>query len=114
MNSFIKTNKTLFTYLLIFLIVIPIFGINFFMSFIGNILLLLFLVPLLILLVLFISFNSIKTKINRCSQCGTISLGKNDICVNCGSVLEDIDMHQNKININPGERTIEVEAEEID
>ncbi len=57
MNSFIKTNKTLVTYSLIFLIVIPIFGLNFFLSIIGNVLLLFFLITLLIVLIAFLSFN---------------------------------------------------------
>ena len=43
MNYFLKANKNLLTYSLILLIVIPIFGINFFISFLGNILLLLIL-----------------------------------------------------------------------
>ena len=38
MNYFLKANKNLLTYSLIILIVIPIFGFNFFISFIGNIL----------------------------------------------------------------------------
>jgi len=42
MNYFLKANKNLMTYSLIMFIVIPIFGINFFISFLGNILLLLF------------------------------------------------------------------------
>ena len=63
MNSFIKTNKTLVTYSLIFLIVIPIFGINFFISIIGNVLLLFFLIILLIVLIAFLSFNFLKSKV---------------------------------------------------
>ena len=58
MNSFLKDNKNLLTYSLIIFIVIPIFGINFFISFIGNILLILFLVPLLLVAIVFIGFNS--------------------------------------------------------
>ena len=42
------------TYSLIFLILIPIFGLNFIVSFIGNIILLIFLIPILILLVGFL------------------------------------------------------------
>ena len=65
MNYFLKANKNLLTYSLIILIVIPIFGLNFFISFIGNILLLLFLIPLLLLVLVFIGFNSYKSKINN-------------------------------------------------
>ena len=57
MNYFLKANKNLITYALIILIVIPIFGINFFLSFLGNIILLLFLIPLLLLLLIFVGIN---------------------------------------------------------
>jgi len=53
MNYFLKANKNLLTYLLIIFIVIPIFGINFFISFLGNILLLLFFIPLLLVILIF-------------------------------------------------------------
>ena len=65
MNYFLKVNKNLLTYSLILLIIIPIFGINFFISFVGNILLLLFLIPLLLLVLVFMGFNSYKSKINN-------------------------------------------------
>ena len=65
MNYFLKANKNLLTYSLIILIVIPIFGFNFFISFVGNILLLLFLIPLLLLVLVFMGFNSYKSKINN-------------------------------------------------
>ena len=48
MNYFLKANRNFFTYLLIILTLISIFGINFFISFVGNILLLLFLISLLL------------------------------------------------------------------
>ena len=56
MDSFLKDNKTLLTYFFIIMIVISIFGINFLISFIGNILILLILIPLLLLLLVFIGF----------------------------------------------------------
>ena len=112
MNSFLKVNKTLITYSLIIMIAIPIFGINFLMNFLGNILLLLFLVPLFLILLVFIVFNSYKTKINTCSQCGTISLGLSETCMACGSDLENISK-KNQVNKKPSESTIEVEAEEV-
>ena len=37
---------------------------------------------------LFISFNSYKSKINTCSNCGAISLGLSETCMNCGADLE--------------------------
>ena len=112
MNYFLKANKNLITYSLIILIVIPIFGFNFFISFVGNILLLLFLIPVLLLVLVFMCFNSYKSKINTCSNCGTISLGLSETCMNCGADLENISK-KNQINKKPSETTIEVKAEEI-
>ena len=112
MNDFLKVNQTILTYSLILLIVIPIFGINFLISFLGNILLLLFLIPLLIFLLIFIGFNFYKSKFNQCSNCGAISLGLSDTCINCGADLNDINK-RNQFDKKPSESTIEVRAEEI-
>ena len=94
MNYFLKVNKSLLTYSLIMLIVIPIFGINFLITFLGNIILLLFLIPLLLLLLGFIGFNSYWSKINS-----------------------DLDLENasksNKLDKKPSESTIEVRAEEV-
>ena len=92
--------------------VIPLFGINFFINFLGNIILLIFLIPLLLLVLVFVGFNSYKSKINTCSNCGAISLGLSETCMNCGSYLEDISKI-NQLDKNPSESTIEVKAEEI-
>jgi len=94
------------------LIVIPIFGINFFISFLGNILLLLLLIPLLLVILVFIGFNSYKSKINTCNSCGAISLGLSETCMNCGANLENISK-KNQFGNKPGESTIEVKAEEV-
>ena len=112
MYYFLKANKNLLTYSLIFLIFIPIFGINFLVSFLGNILLLLFLIPLLLLILVFIGFNSYKSKINTCSSCGAISLGLNQTCMNCGADLENTN-ERNRLDKKPSESTIDVKAEEI-
>ena len=112
MNYFLKANKNLLTYSLIILILIPIFGFNFFISFVGNILLLLFLIPIFLLLVLFIGFKSYKSNISTCNECGAISLGLSDTCMNCGEELKSA-IKENKLDSNPSERTIEVKAEEI-
>ena len=112
MNYFLKANKNLLTYSLIILIVIPIFGINFFISFLGNILLLLFLIPLLLVILVFIGFNSYKSKINTCNNCGAISLGLSETCMNCGANLENISK-DNQFDKKPSESTIEVKAEEV-
>jgi len=112
MNYFLKANKNLLTYSLIILILIPIFGINFFISFLGNILLLLFLIPLLLVILVFIGFNSYKSKINTCNNCGAISLGLSETCMNCGANLENIS-NKNQFDKEPSESTIEVKAEEV-
>ena len=112
MNYFLKVNKNLLTYSLIVLIFIPIFGFNFFISFIGNILLLLFLIPLLLLVLVFIGFNSYKSKINACTNCGSISLGLSETCMNCGADLKNISK-KNQLDNKPSESTIDVKAEEI-
>ncbi len=94
------------------LIIIPIFGINFFISLLGNILLLLFLIPLLLIVLAFIGFNSYKSKINTCNNCGAISLGLSENCMNCGANLENIN-NKNQFDKKPSESTIEVSAEEV-
>ena len=113
MNYFLKANKNFVTYSLILLIVIPIFGVNFLLSFLGNILLLLLLIPLLLLLVVFIGFNSYKSKIITCNNCGSISLGQNKNCIYCGEELDNISK-LNQLDEKPSESTIEVKAEEIE
>ena len=111
MNYFLKANKNLLAYSLILLIVVPIFGFNFFISFVGNILILLFLIPLLLLVLVFMGFNSYKSKINTCSNCGAISLGLSKNCINCGADLENINK-KNQLKKKPSESTIDVNAEE--
>ena len=113
MNYFLKANKNLLTYSLIILIVVPIFGINFLISFLGNILILLFLIPLLLVILVFIGFNSYKSKINTCNSCGAISLGLSENCMYCGANLENIS-NNNQFDKKPSESTIEVKAEEIE
>jgi len=112
MNYFLKANKNFLTYSLLILIVIPIFGINFFISFLSNILILLFLIPLLLVILFFIGFNFYKSKINTCKSCGAISLGISETCMNCGANLEN-KSHKNKFSNKPSESTIEVKAEEV-
>ena len=112
MNYFLKANKNFLTYSLIILILISIFGINFFISFLGNILLLLLLIPILLVILFFIGFNSYKSKINTCNSCGAISLGLSENCMYCGGNLEHIS-NNNQIDKKPSESTIEVKAEEV-
>ena len=112
MNDFFKVNKNIFAYSIILLVLIPIFGINFLISFLGNILLLLFLIPLLLIILVFIGFNSYKSKIITCNSCGAISFGLSKTCMNCGANLENIS-NNNKLDKKPSESTIEVKAEEV-
>ena len=112
MNYFLKDNKNLVIYTLMILLVFPIFGINFFIGIIGNILLLLFLIPLFLLLLLILVFNYYNSKIIKCSNCGAISLGFRETCMNCGTNLSDINT-KNQIKQKPSESTIEVMAEEV-
>ena len=110
--NFLKANKNFFIYSLVILMLISIFGINFFINFLGNILLLLFLIPLLLLILVFVGFNSYKSKINTCNSCGAISFGLSETCMNCGANLENIS-NENKFDKKPSESTIEVKAEEV-
>ena len=112
MNYFLRANKNLLAYSLIILIIISTFGINFFISFIGNILLLLFLIPLLLVILVFIGFNYYKSKINTCNNCGAISFDLSETCMNCGANLENIS-NNNQFDKKPSESTIEVKAEEV-
>ena len=112
MNYFLKANKNILIYSLLLIIFIPIFGINFFISFLGNILLLFFLIPLLLLVLVFLGFNFYKSKINTCNNCGAISLGLSETCMNCGADLENINK-KNQLDEKPSESTIDVKAEEI-
>ena len=110
--NFLKTNKNFLTYSLIIFLVIPIFGINFLISFLGNIILLLFLIPVLLLILFLIGFNFYKPKINICNNCGAISLDSDKTCNNCGADLGDISK-SNQLDKMPSESTIEIKAEEI-
>ena len=113
MLPFLKINKKLAIYSFGVLLVLPIFGFNFLISFVGNILLLIFLLPLLIFLIFLISLNSFKSKVKTCNKCGVISIGENNICINCGTDINDPNIVSNEKLKNASETTIEVKAEEI-
>ena len=112
MNDLININKNIITFFLIILFIIPIFGIKFFIGVLSNIFLLLFLIPLLLLLLVFIGINSYKPKINTCNKCGSITLGFNQKCMNCGADLGNVSQ-ENELGKKPSESTIEIKAEEI-
>ena len=113
MLSFIKTNKNLIKYSLIIFLIIPIFGINFLISFFSNILILFILVPLLFVVIAFLAFSSFKSRIKNCDQCGSIMLGLSDKCIYCGAEQYSVDIKTDQLNNNPSETTIEIDAEEI-
>ena len=73
MNYFLKANKNFLLYSLIILIVIPIFGINFFISFSWKYPTTFIFNSSVIIILVFIGFNSYKSKINTCNSCGAIS-----------------------------------------
>ena len=112
MSYFLNINKNLLFFSLVILIILPIFGFKFLISFLGNILLLLLLIPILILVLIFLGFNSYKSKINICSNCGAIDLGFNEKCLKCGADLESKSQRR-KSDEKPSESTIEIKAEEI-
>ena len=112
MNYFLKANKGLLIYSSVILVLIPMFGIKFLISFLGNIILLIFLIPILLLLLAFIGLKFYNSKIDTCSNCGAISFGLNQTCVNCGADLKNIS-EINQLERNPSESTIEVKAEEV-
>ena len=113
MLGFLNLNKKLLTYSMLCLALIPLIGIKFFISIVGNILILLFLIPILLILVLFISFNSFKTKFNVCDECGSISIGSENTCMQCGAELDNESFKDKDLFKKPSERTVEIKAEEV-
>ena len=103
-------NKNLIINIMFFLVFISFFGFNFLISFLGNILLIVILVPVLILLIALISFNSLKSKLNKCETCGTVSLGLSDKCLNCGG---DLKKNDSEILKDASKTTVEIKAEEV-
>ena len=110
MFSLLKINKNLLIYIILFLIFIPLLGLNFIFTVLGNILLVIILIPILLFLLALISFNSFKSKFTTCEACGSISLGLTDKCLNCGA---DLKKNNSEILIEASESTVEIKAEEI-
>ena len=103
----------LISYSLIFILIIPLFGLNFLVGLLGNILLLVVLVPILLLIIGFLGLNSLKSTINLCESCGSTIIGNNGNCPYCGykpikNIQKDDDLSSDASN-----KTIEVKAEEI-
>ena len=102
----------LIPYSLIFILIIPLFGLNFLIGLLGNILLLIVLIPILILIVGFLGLNSLKSTINLCESCGSTIIGNNGNCPYCNN--ESIkDMQKNDLSSDASNTIIEVKAEEI-
>ena len=64
------------------------------------------------MILVYIGFNTYKSKINTCNNCGAISLGLSETCMNCGANLENMN-NNNQFDKKPSESTIEVNAEEV-
>ena len=103
----------LITYSLVFILIIPLFGLNFLIGLLGNILLLIVLVPLLVLIIGFLGLNSLESSINLCESCGSTIIGNNSTCPYCdyksiNNIQKDDDLSSDASN-----KIIEVKAEEI-
>ena len=103
----------LITYSLIFILIIPIFGLNFLIGLLGNILLLIFLVPLLILIIGFLGLNSLKSNINLCESCGSTIIGNSGDCPYCDYKSIKDKKKDNDLSSDASNKIIEVKAEEI-
>tara|TARA_Y100000589_G_scaffold54254_1_gene45066 strand:+ start:562 stop:888 length:327 start_codon:yes stop_codon:yes gene_type:complete len=103
----------LIPYSLIIILIIPIFGINFLMGLIGNILLLIFLVPLLALGLGLLGLNLFKSNIKFCNNCGSTILGTNNSCTYCDYVSINNLEKNNDLSSDASEKIIEIKAEEI-
>ncbi len=104
-------NKTFITSSLIMFLIIPIFGINFLFSFIGNLLLIIILVPILFLIIALLSLNSFKTQTEICTNCGSAIISGQDICINCGKTFNK--RQNSNVNNDASKTVIEIEAEEV-
>ena len=103
----------LVTYSLIFILIIPLFGLNFFIGLLGNILLLIVLIPLLILTLGFLGLNSLKSTINLCESCGATIIGNNGNCPYCDYQPIKNTQIDDDLSSDASSKIIEVKAEEI-
>ena len=102
----------LITFSLIFIVIIPLFGLNFLVGLLGNILLLIVLVPLLILTIGFLGLNSLKSTINLCESCGSTIIGNDGNCPYCNYKSINIEK-DDELSSDASNKIIEVKAEEI-
>ena len=103
----------LITYSLIFILIIPLFGLNFLIGLLGNILLLIILVPLLLLIIGFLGLNSLQSNINLCESCGSTIIGNNGNCPYCDSKSIKNLQKDDDLSSDASNKIIEVKAEEI-
>ena len=103
----------LITSSLIFILIIPLFGLNFLIGLLGNILLLIVLVPILILVVGFLGLNSLKSTINLCESCGSTIIGNNENCPYCDNKFIKNIQKDDDLSSDASNKIIEVKAEEI-
>ena len=103
----------LVTYSLIFILIIPLFGLNFLIGLLGNILLLIVLVPILISIVVFLGLNSFKSTINLCESCGSTIIGNYDNCPYCDYEIIKNKQREDELSSDARNKIIEVKAEEI-
>jgi len=102
----------LIPYSLIFILIIPLFGLNFLVGLLGNILLLIILIPLLVLIVGFLGLNSFKSSINLCENCGSTFVGNDAECPYCDyKSIKNIEKDDSSSDAS--NKIIEVKAEEI-
>ncbi len=102
----------LIPYSLILILIIPLFGLNFLIGFLGNILLLVILVPLLVLIIGFLGLNSLKSTINLCENCGSTIIGNNGNCPYCDYKSKK-NIQTDDLSSDASNKIIEVKAEEI-
>ena len=105
-------SKNFLTYSIIILLIIPIFGMNFIINFIGNIFLLIILVPLFLFIIAILVLSTLKKNSQVCANCGLTSIGNNENCIYCGGPLSN-DEIKNDTNNTTTDTIIEIEAEEI-
>ena len=105
-------NNSLITYSIVSFLIVFLFGFNFLLSLLGNILILLFFVPILFIILAFLGINSFKSKFKVCTNCGTTLISESERCLYCGSNFNKIENNQN-YSENASNETIEIEAEEI-
>ena len=103
----------LITYSLILILIIPLFGLNFLIGLLGNILLLIVLIPILILVIGFLGLNSLKSTINLCETCGSTIIGNNGDCPYCDYKSIKNIQRDDELSSDARNKIIEVKAEEI-